>query len=285
MQISVMPYSFARDMRSGSMSLPGFFAACAELGADGVEISNSDVARLGEEAVRELLAQHQLDFPTYIISKDFVTEDEARFRRAVQEMRDEIDRGKRLGASKVMLSTGSPKADIADDRARERIGEALRVVAQYGQQVGVIVTTENHGGLAQFRGRLSQMVRFLEQAPLLSFTVDDGNFLLAGENPLAALERLYPRVVHMHLKDFKAVSASDHKGFPVPGQPDQVYVGTLLGEGEVGTEQILRYLCRRGYCGYLTIEYSGEAPDRTGVAQAVEFIRRIWSDEGCTGGI
>lgn len=118
MQISVMPYSFARDMRSGSMSLPGFFAACAELGADGVEISNSDVARLGEEAVRELLAQHQLDFPTYIISKDFVTEDEARFRRAVQEMRDEIDRGKRLGASKVMLSTGSPKADIADDRAR-----------------------------------------------------------------------------------------------------------------------------------------------------------------------
>jgi len=124
------------------------------------------------------------------------------------------------------------------------------------------------------------MTRFLEKAPLLSFTVGDGNFVLAGEDPLAALRQLYPRVVHMHLKDFKRVPASEHRGFPVPGQPEQVYVGTRIGKGEVGSERILRYLCRQGYRGYLTIEYSGEVPDSEGVAQAVELIRRIKHDEG-----
>ena len=275
-----MPFSFERDISRGAVTLPGFFAACAELGADGVEISDRDVARLGEAAVSELLTQYGLDFAACIISKDFVTEDEKEFREAVQQVQEEIDRAKRLGASKVMLSTGSPKEGIDDDRARELIGEGLRIVAQYGQQIGMIVTTENHGGLAQFRGRLSQMIRFSEQAPLLSLTVDDGNFLLAGEDPLEALRRLYPRVVHMHRKDFKKAPASEQKGFPVPGQPEKVYIGTRIGHGEVGSEQILRFLCRQGYRGYLTIEYSGEVPDREGVAQAVELIRRIKREEG-----
>ena len=109
MRISVMPFSFARDYAGGAITLPGFFAACAELGADGVGISDGTWPPIGRGGVSELLTQHGLDFAAASSSKDFVTEDEKEFREAAQQVQEEIDRAKRLGASKCHAKHRSPK--------------------------------------------------------------------------------------------------------------------------------------------------------------------------------
>ncbi|HHW10767.1 MAG TPA: sugar phosphate isomerase/epimerase [Firmicutes bacterium] len=186
-----------------------------------------------------------------------------------------------------MLSTGGPKPDLTPEEGRQKITAGLRAASAYGKKIGLCVTTENHGGQAQFRGRLEQMLSFMAGAPDLSITFDDGNFLLGGDDPMQALERLWERVVHVHLKDYKAfpaptpvpaggpgaAAAPAPGGYPVPERPGYVYRSVLLGNGEVPTEAILTFLREKGYRGYLSVENGGDIPGTAGVTAALTYLR------------
>lgn len=75
----------------------------------------------------------------------------------------------------------------------------------------------------------------LVASPAIGINLDTGNAYLAGQDVYAWLERVAPRLVHLHAKDI-SVSHSEAERGKVTGTP----VGCACGEGVLDWERIVR---------------------------------------------
>src|SRR5919204_379415 len=139
------------------------------------------------------------------------------------------------------------------------LADALRTCLPLARRLGVVLTIPDVGIAAELSGT-SEHLREICAAvgPELRVTYDVGNFLLAGEEPLPALERLADRIAHVHLKDWRVFPARPP---PPPGSyaglDGRHYLGLALGEGVLDLPSVVRRLAELGYRGCLSIEYEG----------------------------
>ncbi|MCK9223128.1 MAG: sugar phosphate isomerase/epimerase [Limnochordia bacterium] len=275
MKLAVMLMSFEQELKSNEMTVFDVIDCCVELGLHGIEFSNREIAQIPEQQLRSHLEQAGLELAMYIIITDFVSLNQDVLAQTVSEVNREIDKGHRLGARQVLLVPGNPKPGILDEEGREAIARGLQDCASYGKMRGIKVTNENFGAHATFRGRIEQMEEFLRKAPDSWFTYDDGNFLLAGQDPLNALECLSSRMVHVHLKDWIIVDDPLVGVFPMAHRPGYFYKEAIVGEGVVPTTEIVAALKKMEFPGFLSIEHGGTIPGKEGLARAVAYLRPL----------
>ncbi len=96
---------------------------------------------------------------------------------------------------------------------------------------------------------------------LIGACVDTGWFGTQGYDAAEALDRLGDRVVHVHLKDVRAVGAHDTCRF---------------GAGVVPIERCVRVLEKQGYTGALSVEHEPELFDPTDDVGASLALLRQW---------
>jgi sugar phosphate isomerase/epimerase len=157
-------------------------------------------------------------------------------------------------------------------------------------------TLGNSGGCAAIYGRCRALLKICAQVgPRLLLTYDVGNWLLVGEDPLETLDTVFERVVHVHLKDWVVLRASERPlragllrlsrdlalrvrrhyappflrsaaarvglseriGRAVPAANGDIYRSVPLGDGIVPLEALFCRLRAAGYLGYLSLEYEG----------------------------
>jgi sugar phosphate isomerase/epimerase len=90
---------------------------------------------------------------------------------------------------------------------------------------------------------------------------DIANPLVAGEDPLALLEKVRPRVGYVHVNDVRR-----------PGVFEFVTVGT----GIAPVREVLRRLREQGYAGWVGIEEASRT-GKDGFRQAVQYTRQVLS--------
>ena len=88
------------------------------------------------------------------------------------------------------------------------LAKGCRAVTEFGAELGVATTVENHGFFAQDSDRCEQLMKAVGHKNFGSL-VDFGNFLCADENPVAAVTRMAPYAKHCHAKDFHIKAASE----------------------------------------------------------------------------
>lgn len=136
-----------------------------------------------------------------------------------------------------------PPEGTAPEQAIAGAVECLRPLAERGHELGVAVALETHDAFAR-----SEAV-----AAVLRETPGSGAGALwdilhpyrMGEAPDETLERLRPRLLHVHIKD----------GRRPAGGNDTNWELTALGEGDVPVRDILAALRRSGYDGWLAVEW------------------------------
>ena len=79
----------------------------------------------------------------------------------------------------------------------------------------------------------------LVQSPVLGINFDTGNSFLAGQDPIAWLEHVVDRLVHVHAKDISVQQADAERG-KVTGTP----VGCACGDGVIDWAKVIE-ICRR----------------------------------------
>lgn len=79
----------------------------------------------------------------------------------------------------------------------------------------------------------------LVQSPVLGINFDTGNSFLAGQDPIAWLEHVVNRLVHVHAKDISVQQADAERG-KVTGTP----VGCACGDGVIDWAKVIE-ICRR----------------------------------------
>jgi fatty-acyl-CoA synthase len=93
----------------------------------------------------------------------------------------------------------------------------------------------------------------------------------SGEAPEQVWELLAGRVLHTHVKDARK-------------RPDDTWELTLLGEGEVPVADVIRLLGRRGYGGWISVEWEKkwhpEIPEPEQALPQHLSLLRGWAGDG-----
>ncbi len=176
--------------------LEGEIAIAQEIGARSIELHNAWLAVLSDDELASLSRRlERLDLQP-VISFGLPSEPvESPVRSAVALGAEVI----RTPLSTVLCGDRAAQGQrwqtiVAD--ARTGLAELARVAAAAGLTVGI----ENH---QDFGSR--ELLAFCEDAgPNVGITLDIGNALAVGEDPLDFAERVAHRVVHVHLKDYRA---------------------------------------------------------------------------------
>jgi sugar phosphate isomerase/epimerase len=127
---------------------------------------------------------------------------------------------------------------------RYTLNAVLRVAERYNIAIGI----EPHNEITRHTDGLLRIATLVEH-PMLRVNYDTGNGYLAGEDVYEALERIGPRLVHMHAKDI-SISHSDAERGKVTGTP----VGCACGQGVIDWARVIAIIRKHGFDGVLSVE-------------------------------
>jgi sugar phosphate isomerase/epimerase len=218
--------------------------AAAELGLSGLEfpLKTTDPGEI--DALREAAAQRDLRLiPDYMVMLDADCE----------AFRDFLRASKRLGATttRALLSTllcGDRRSLGGGWEGRlNAIAQRLRAVLPLAEELGLCVALENHQDATT-----DDLLRLHEMSGgsrAYGVTLDTGNPLSVGEEPVEAARRMAPLIRHVHLKDYTIHFAPE--GYRL--------VRCAAGDGCVDFQQILRIVRANGHDVMPGVEVAAQA--------------------------
>ena len=276
--LSMMTYSFSRAMRADGMSLVDVISFVRdELGVNAFEIGYGNLGELGTlEEAKARLDDLGVVTACVIGSGDFVQPSDEAQQPAVDAIKAAIDACVALDCSILMTTTGGCKPGLDAPEARKRIAAGLQRCLPHAADAGVTLTIEDVGAPSAPYGTSDHLLEMCAlTGPDLRLTYDNGNFLVRGEDPLVAMERLWDKVVHVHCKDWRLLGP-DEQGQPgCPGADGNKYQGAVCGDGLLDYPASLAALKERGYEGFLSYEYEGPGDPRVECRRGIANLRAL----------
>lgn len=276
MKLSISMWSVVAAVQAGRMDLTGFIEFAAEQDVAGVELLDffwSDAEREIPKA-KEQVAAAGLEIAVYAASNNFVQPDADARRQEIADLKRNVDIALELGVDTMRVFSGDARDGVSQEQGTAWILEGLSACAAYAESRGLTLALENHG---RFAGRSDQVRDIIEQiaSPALRANLDTGNFLLVGQDPVAAARELAQYIVLVHLKDMRVADADEtgHR-FEIPD--GTVLTGSAVGDGLVDLPAVLDLLRNAGYAGWLSLEYEGsEEPLTIGVPRSLAAARAL----------
>jgi sugar phosphate isomerase/epimerase len=270
-KLSILSLSFKRAFQAGAMDMTAFVDVCRELEADGIDFNARSIGEGAAAAPAALIAlkerciRHGLAIACLSISNNFGKPAD-QVAGEIAMTKRWIERALLLGAPQVRVFAGTPNK--AEPRATtwQRCSAALKAVADYGHERGVMVSLQNHN-----HGALTEtgddVLRFLQEAgPHLSHVWDTGQYVgspgASGADATAgaqevlyhSLQQTVRRATHVRCKFYRI--AAD-------------------GEAWLDYPRLVAMLRAARYNGFCSIVYEGEGDELTDVRQAVTYLRSL----------
>ncbi len=174
-----------------------------------------------------------------------------------------------IGAPVVNTDEGPKPLWIDDDEEAFTIMRyTLKRVLPVAERHGIFIALEPH---QIYTTKLDTFLKLLQlyPSPMLKVNFDTGNCFLAGNDPVAFLEAVADRVVHVHAKDIAYEQAKEERG-KVTGTP----VGCACGDGLIDWYAIVRVLKRVNYNGVLSVECGTEEQAEKSIA----YLRKVLAE-------
>ena len=166
-------------------------------------------------------------------------------------------------------------AGLSDEAALENMkriyGEVLEAAARYNMTINI----EPHGYYTTKPEFMERMLAFSD-SPHLRMNFDTGNTFIAGQDPVAFLDRFKHKVSHVHVKDVSQSLAASMRG-----ELTGIAVSaTAIGDG-VNVDNIRRcfdILVDIGYDGIVSIECEGQGGPM--IEQSLAWLRKTLKELG-----
>jgi len=250
------------------MEIPAYLEACAGLGlryaemnltdAPGTRHLSSDPSRSELDAMAAAEKAAGVKVVCLCVGNDFTDADPERVRASVAQVTGYVDMAVDYGAEVLRVFAGWTPFESLRAEHYERCGAALAQVGAHGQDRGVLIALENHGGPT---ATAAQVARLLDLAghPNVVANFDGGNFAHCREDPLAAYHVLRGRIGYTHWKDVR----------PAAGELEYC----ALGDGITDWAPLVRAMLADGYDGYWTMEYEEPADVVAGMRKCIQVVR------------
>lgn len=185
------------------------------------------------------------------------------------DMRDFFKTVAEVGCSQAMIIPGNYKGDRVAELAA--IVSRLRELCDMAEEYGVTVTTEDFDNVNAVVSGVSAADYILQRVPKLGFTLDTGNFICFGDDPLDAVKVFGNRITHVHLKDrsYTPITEGDGKAefaglYPSP-----------IGEGFLPIRECIKELKNIGYDGFVTAEHFLAEDMKEYIRRSAEFLNTV----------
>lgn len=285
MKTCISTYSFWRATHGGGYTYRDILEKTKELGCTGVEFVVDDVAPDGKSDLADFwlkLADEarklELEIPIYTTGANFFQEDPD---AEVARIKRHVDLAAEMGVKLMRHDvTGQfyPSYDgpRTFDAVLPVVAPAIREVAEYAQQKGVMTCSENHGRIVQDSDRMLAIFAAVAH-PNYRYLCDIGNFGGVDENSAVAVSKLLPLIKHVHVKDSFWRSGM----LPDPGRgwgrtrAGNYRRATIFGQGDVPAFQCLQIIHESGYDGYYSLEFEGIEDNIMAIEISMENLHRI----------
>lgn len=142
------------------------------------------------------------------------------------------------GAPVINTDEGPKPAWTTEEEDHVLMRYVLREAAKVAEPRNILIGIEPHQQYSKTPDGLDRIAN-LVHSPVIGINFDTGNSYLAGHDPIVWLERVAPRLVHLHAKDISVQQSEAERG-KVTGTP----VGCACGEGVVDWKAVIA-LCRK----------------------------------------
>ncbi len=232
----------------------------------------------------------------------------------LEAARQGLERAAQLGARTIaFIGQSSPTCTVEQNRAS--YVDMVTQLLPDADRLGLKPTVNNSGLYADCFGQAEYFRQLCGQfSERVGLTFDVGNWLLAREEVLDAVEQLAPWIDVVHLKDWtiqpgrdavrsgvrsglmslrrrvmssfagdaarsvaRTLGISRHIPRLVRGMDGTWYSGAVIGEGLIDHAACIRALDRCGFAGYLCVEYEGTGDLITAYRRGVERMQQVLS--------
>jgi sugar phosphate isomerase/epimerase len=181
-----------------------------------------------------------------------------------------LPEGATLGVQYILHSlrwaklAGCPRIDTTDDRFKpagatdsevlDHMRRIYREIVAAAEAYEITINIEPHGYYTTKPEYMQEMLRFVD-SPRLRMNMDTGNTFIAGQDPVAFLDRFKDKVDHVHIKDVSETLAAAARG-ELTGIPvSHCAIGEGVNAGNI--RKCVRMLAAAGYQGVLSLECEG----------------------------
>lgn len=252
MKISCSSWSYHRTIEAGKLDQKGWIRRCAqELKLDGVELLDvhfPSVERSYLKELKKLIIDLGLTIACVSVSNHFTGRKEKERQENIDKVKKWVDIASYMGAPVLRIFAGSAEELSRPDRW-DKVIKCLRECADYGEEKGIVLGLENHGGFSA-----DEVLRMIKEtgSEWLKLTLDTGNF---PDDSYNSIGRTAPLAVIVHAKLYELDEAGKEK--------------------RLDYEKILAILAERNYLGFLSIEFEGEAEELSFMPPGVAYLKKM----------
>jgi sugar phosphate isomerase/epimerase len=265
-RLAIFPKCFMDELCvHRTMTVVEWIELAATLGVEGLEFYSgflsSDEAFLNE--VKGALNQHSLAMPMLCCSPDFTEPDPLLLEREIEREKQMIRLTAFFGGRYCRVLSGQRRPGLERRDGVAQVVRVLKSLLPFAEEHSVILTMENHykdnyWEYPEFAQKMDVFVEIVEQidSPWFGVNFDPSNAILAGEDPLALLERVKERVVTMHASDryLKSGTIEDlRKEESSVGYANRLAHG-VIGKGLNDYDRIFSTLRSVGFDSWISIE-------------------------------
>jgi sugar phosphate isomerase/epimerase len=252
---------------TGSMSLFDWIDLAAQLPIDGLEMYDrffQDFSPQYLTKVRNRLAEKGLQMPMMCYSPDFTNPNTGAWQEEIEKQKRVMEVTVALGGKYCRVLSGQRRPGLSRSQGIELVVSAIEILLPHADDLDITLTLENHykdnyWQYPEFAQVSDIFCEILDRLPShrLGVNYDPSNAILAGEDPLALLEKVKGRVVTMHASDRSlkpGYTAADLRA-----QEDSLGYASILQHGEIGQglndfDAIFSTLRVAGFDGWVSIE-------------------------------
>ncbi len=293
-RLSAFPKAYMPQLcRDGSLSLREWIGMAAQLDLDGLEwycgfIEMQD--RSQWTPLRKAVEEHGMCIPMLCCSPDFTHPDPAFREEQIVREKGWIDMAAELGAGFCRVLSGQRRPELEREEGIRLAAECITACLPHARARGVTLILENHykDDFWQFPEFVQDMESFCALVDRIhdshfGVNYDPSNAILAGDDPLALLDRVAGRVVTMHASDRYLAEGTiedlRREECGVEGYARRLRHGEI-GQGLNNYDAIFDRLRSAGFHGWISIEDGIDGMDQ--LARSADFLRaaiaRYWPE-------
>jgi sugar phosphate isomerase/epimerase len=289
LNISAFPKCYLEQIAAGEMSVFDWIESAKQLDADGLEMYEGFFTSFESgylDCVGEAIHSASFAMPMLCCSPDFTAPDPNKRKREIEREAHMIRITRRLGGPRAVcrILSGQAYPEVSWQQGREWVLEAFNEVIPVAIENDIVLGLENHykDGFWKFPEFAQKAERFLSvldgvyECEHFGVQYDPSNAIVAGDDPIALLEKVAARVVSMHASDrylADGVALADlQQNDGTIGYSPHLRHG-VTGQGLNDYPAIFKILASHQYRGWVSIEDGMNGMDE--MAQSIAFLRTM----------
>ena len=239
---------------------------------------NSYMPTISEASrIRKTLDAYGLPMACYSVCIDLYSAE-----NGVEFLKGEADRAAELGSpflhhTLIMSRHDAQNAPSYSEAIKVLLEKAVQV-AEYAETLGIRCIYEDQGfyvnGVNGFGGFFNEMKKACKGVGVCG---DFGNILFADETAEDFFKAYAKDILHVHVKDYLFKNTElPPSGTWARTRNNNWLRDTVIGDGIVNFERGFEILKEAGYNGRFSLENCHPEPFEMGVAQAFEYLNRLW---------